>query len=49
VKRLQKGIDMGAANSLLLKLNQIGTVKIAACALPICIRQDMDPRNKLDE
>ncbi|RZN36721.1 MAG: phosphopyruvate hydratase [Methanosarcinales archaeon] len=26
IKRLQHGIDMGAANALLLKLNQIGTV-----------------------
>ncbi len=29
VKRLQKGIDMGAANSLLLKLNQIGSISEA--------------------
>ena len=26
IKRLQKGIDMGVANSILIKLNQIGTL-----------------------
>src|ERR1039458_10584249 len=26
VKRLQKGIDMGVANSILVKVNQIGTL-----------------------
>jgi enolase len=34
-KRLQKGIDMGAGNALLLKINQIGTISeaIDACLL----------------
>ncbi|BAI62539.1 enolase [Methanocella paludicola SANAE] len=38
VKRLQKGIDMGAANSLLLKLNQIGTVSEAFDAATLAFR-----------
>lgn len=38
VKRLQKGIDMGAANSLLLKLNQIGSVTEAFDAATLAFR-----------
>ena len=38
VKRLQKGIDMGAANSLLLKLNQIGTISEAFDAATLAFR-----------
>src|SRR5208337_4712908 len=38
VKRLKKGIDMGAANSLLLKLNQIGTVSEAFDAATLAFR-----------
>jgi enolase len=38
VKRLKKGIDMGAANSLLLKLNQIGTVSEAFDAAQMAFR-----------
>ena len=38
VKRLQKGIGMGAANSLLLKLNQIGTISEAFDAATLAFR-----------
>jgi phosphopyruvate hydratase len=38
VKRLKKGIDMGAANGLLLKLNQIGTVSEAFDAAEMAFR-----------
>jgi enolase len=38
VKRLRKGIAMGAANSLLLKLNQIGTVSEAFDAATMAFR-----------
>jgi enolase len=38
VKRLKKGIDMGAGNSLLLKLNQIGTVSEAFDAAEMAFR-----------
>ncbi|OPY30643.1 MAG: Enolase [Methanocella sp. PtaU1.Bin125] len=38
VKRLKKGIDMGAANALLLKLNQIGTVSEAFDAAEMAFR-----------
>ena len=37
-KRLQKGIDMGAANSLLVKLNQIGTVTETLDAIELATR-----------
>ena len=38
VKRLQKGIDLGAGNALLLKLNQIGTVSEAFDAATMAFR-----------
>ena len=38
VKRLQKGIAMGAANSLLLKLNQIGSISEAFDAATLAFR-----------
>jgi enolase len=38
VKRLQRGIDMGAANALLLKLNQIGSVSEAFDAATLAFR-----------
>ncbi len=38
VVRLKKGIDMGAANALLLKLNQIGTVSEAFDAAEMAFR-----------
>ncbi len=38
VKRLRQGIDMGAANALLLKLNQIGTVSEAFDAATMAFR-----------
>ncbi|WP_346430106.1 phosphopyruvate hydratase [Methanocella conradii] len=38
VKRLQRGISMGAANALLLKLNQIGTVSEAFDAATLAFR-----------
>ena len=38
VKRLQKGIDMGAANSLLLKLNQIGSISEAFDAATLAFK-----------
>ena len=38
VKRLQKGISMGAANALLLKLNQIGTISEAFDAASLAFR-----------
>lgn len=37
-RRLQKGIDLGAANALLLKLNQIGTVSEAFAAAALAFR-----------
>lgn len=36
VKRLSKGIEMGSANSMLLKVNQIGTVTEAGDAADMC-------------
>jgi len=36
VKRLKRGIDAGAANSMLLKVNQIGTVTEAGDAAEMC-------------
>ncbi len=39
VKRLQKGIDMGAGNSLLLKLNQIGSVSESFDAAIACVQE----------
>jgi enolase len=38
VQRLKKGIDMGACNALLLKLNQIGTVSEAFDAAEMAFR-----------
>jgi enolase len=38
VKRLQKGIDMGAASALLLKVNQIGTISEAFDAAALAFR-----------
>jgi enolase len=38
VKRLQKGIEKGAANALLLKLNQIGTISEAFDAAELAFR-----------
>ncbi len=40
VKRLQKGIDMGAGNSLLLKLNQIGSVSESFDAAALAFRNE---------
>ncbi len=37
VKRLSKGISMGAANALLLKVNQIGTLSEAAAAANLAL------------
>ena len=38
VKRLKKGIEMGAANALLLKVNQIGTLSEALDAAQLAFR-----------
>jgi len=38
VKRLKKGIAMGAANALLLKVNQIGTLSEALDAAQLCFK-----------
>ncbi len=38
VKRLQKGIDMGAANSILIKVNQIGTLTETIDAVNLATR-----------
>ena len=38
LKRLRKGIEMGAANALLLKVNQIGTLSEALDAADLCFR-----------
>ncbi|GIK83510.1 MAG: enolase [Patescibacteria group bacterium] len=35
IKRLQKGIDLGAGNSILIKLNQIGTVTETIAAIKL--------------
>ncbi|MBI2938043.1 MAG: phosphopyruvate hydratase [Thaumarchaeota archaeon] len=40
VKRLQRGIDQGAANALLLKVNQIGTLTEAIEAAELCFRNN---------
>lgn len=37
VERLKKGIDLGAANALLLKVNQIGTLTEAKAAADLCL------------
>lgn len=37
-KRLQKGIDMGVANSILIKLNQIGTLTETIEAMSLAVR-----------
>ncbi len=39
-KRLQKGIDMGAGNALLLKINQIGTISEAIDAALLSFEND---------
>lgn len=41
VERLQKGIDMGACNSILIKLNQIGTVTETINAVKLAEKNDM--------
>lgn len=38
VRRLQKGIEMEAANALLLKVNQVGTLSEALDAAQLCFR-----------
>jgi enolase len=38
VERLRRGIDMGAANALLLKVNQRGTLTEARSAADLCVR-----------
>ncbi len=38
IKRLQKGIEMGAANALLLKVNQVGTLSEALDAAQIAFK-----------
>jgi enolase 1/2/3 len=40
VKRLQKAIDMGAGNSLLLKINQIGSITEAIAAANMSYKND---------
>ncbi len=35
IKRLQKGVDLGAGNSILIKLNQIGTVSETIAAIKL--------------
>ena len=40
VKRLHRGIDQGAANALLLKVNQIGTLTEAIEAAELCFRNN---------
>ena len=42
VDRLGKGIDMGAANSILIKPNQIGTLSDAFDAVELAHRNDME-------
>ncbi len=42
VERLGKGIDMGAANSILIKPNQIGTLSDAFDAVELAHRNDME-------
>lgn len=37
-KRLQQGIDIGAANAMLLKVNQVGTISEAFDAVQMCYR-----------
>ena len=37
-KRLQRGIDLGAANAMLLKVNQVGTISEAFDAVQMCYR-----------
>ena len=41
VKRLQKGIDLGAANSILIKLNQIGSVSETLEAIKLAHKNHM--------
>ena len=41
IKRLQKGIDMGVTNSILIKLNQIGTLTETLDAIELS-QKDMD-------
>ena len=41
VKRLQKGIDLGAANSILIKLNQIGSVSETLEAIKLAHKNGM--------
>jgi enolase len=40
IKRLKKGIEVGAANALLLKVNQIGTLSEALDAAQLAFRND---------
>jgi len=40
-ERLQKGIDMGAANSILIKVNQIGTLTETFDAIQLANRHNM--------
>jgi enolase len=42
VKRLRKGIEMGAANALLLKINQIGTISESLDAAELALRSGYD-------
>ncbi len=42
VERLQEGIDVGAANSILIKPNQIGTLSDAFDAVELAHRNDME-------
>ena len=37
-ERLQQGIDVGAANTMLLKVNQVGTITEAFDAVQMCYR-----------
>lgn len=41
VKRLQKGIDLKASNSILIKLNQIGTVTETLDAIELALKNNM--------
>ncbi|WP_254534755.1 phosphopyruvate hydratase [Halomarina litorea] len=43
VDRLQEGIDRGAANSILVKPNQIGTLSQAFDAIELAVRNGYDP------
>ncbi|MFB6108780.1 MAG: phosphopyruvate hydratase [Haloplanus sp.] len=43
VERLERGVEMGAANSILVKPNQIGTLSDAFDAVELAVRNGYDP------